>query len=65
MEGDGILEGAAQIWLSFTPNIEDATSATPPTPLLPGANLLSVVDYTIRQRLKPGSLATLGFDVGV
>lgn len=63
-EGADIFEDSLQIWLSFTEDIEDSTNAAPPIPLLPGADLLSFVDFSIRQKLKPSALATFGFAVG-
>lgn len=58
-----LIYDSVQVWLAFTEDMNDVTNSTSPIALFPGANLLSVADFNIRQKLKPGALATLGFDV--
>lgn len=58
-----LIQDSVQIWLAFTEDVDDVTNSTSPMALVPGANLLSVTDFNIRQKLTPGALATLGFDV--
>ncbi|KAJ3542086.1 hypothetical protein NMY22_g3638 [Coprinellus aureogranulatus] len=53
---------AVHVWLAFTENMNDVTNSSSPISLIPGANLLTVADVTIRQKLKPIVLATFGFD---
>lgn len=63
LENKDLIGDSLQIWLGFTENIDDVTNATSPVSLFPGTDLLSVVDFSIRQRLQPRALATLGFEV--
>ena len=63
LEDKDLIVDSLQIWLGFTENLDDVTNATSPVSLFPGTDLLSVVDFSIRQRLHPRALATLGFEV--
>ena len=49
-----------QVYLGLTNNTDDVISATRPSSLVRGTNMLAMAEAGIRQRLKPMQLATYG-----
>lgn len=54
---------SVRVYVAMTSSIDTVYENTDPISLFPGANLIGIVDPVIRQRLKPATLGTLGFEV--
>ncbi|KAJ3507887.1 hypothetical protein NMY22_g16795 [Coprinellus aureogranulatus] len=50
------------VYIGLTRDVDNVVDSIDPVFLFPGAHLLTVVHRGVRQRLKPGGLATMGFE---
>ena len=54
---------SVRVYLGMTKDVSNVYSSTVPISLFPGMNALSVANAVVRQRLRPATLATFGFEV--
>jgi hypothetical protein len=54
---------SVRVYLGMTKDVSNVYLSTVPVSLFPGMNALSVASAVIRQRLRPATLATFGFEV--